>query len=212
MRRVCFCLLLSVIFASNLAAQNPAAPPKPVAKESWGSVENGKFVSKKLRLSLPIPSDLTVISTAEAEILTDAGVDMVKQGTASEARIDEAFKRSIILLGIAESPVGSPQNSFLELVAVKQVKGVTARMSLAANLMVLKGSPYTLKRSLGEVKIGPNTYAAAELDVSFNEVNFMQRMYVVMHGEYAVVCAITYFSDAQRLKMEKVLSMLELTK
>jgi hypothetical protein len=212
MRRVSLVLFLTIVFFSELAAQSSAPPTKPAATGNWGAVQNGKFISERLRLSLPIPSNFTVISTVDAEILASAGADLLKQGTASEKRIDEAVGRSILLVALAEKPIGSPQNSALELVVVKQQSGVTANMSLAASVMLLKGSPYSLKRSLGSVKIGSNTFAAAEFEASFGEIKFMQRMYVVMHSGYSIMCAITYFSDPQRAEMEKVLSTLSLTK
>ncbi len=212
MKRIGFFLLLVFSFSTGLVAQSSAPLQESVVKGGWGTVQNGKFISEKLGLTLSVPPEYNLISSVDAQILANAGVDMLKQGTASDTKIDEAVGRSILLVAIAEKPIGSPQNSALELVTTKQKSGVTAAMSLAASLMVLKGTPYKLRRSLGSIKLGPNTFAAAELDATFGEIKFMQRMYVVMNRGHSIVCVITYYTDVQRLEMEKVLSTLVLTR
>lgn len=204
--------IVIALFWTDLSAQTSPPAPKPTPSANWRSFKDGKFISDRLGLSLQIPSNFIVISDVESEILNNAGADLLKQGTASETKIDEAIGNSIRLVVVSEKPVGSAENSALEFVTAKQQAGVTANMSLASNLMVLKGTPFTLKRSLGSIKIGSNTFAAAELEGSFNNLRFMQRMYVVMHRGYSIVCVAIYYTETQRLEMEKVLATLSLKK
>ena len=151
--RIVSLIVLYLLALSCVQAQSVADPPKPAAAQSWGEVKNGKFSSPRLGLTLSIPAEYTLISSAEAEILEAAGADVLKKGGTNRS-IDEALHRTIQLLVIAEQPLGMPKNAALEVVAVKQQAGATAKMSLAANVMVLKGTPYVLKKSLGSVKIG----------------------------------------------------------
>ena len=207
------CLLFLLLFAaggSPLFAQS--SPPPPATAKNWGVIREGKFVSEELGLSLEVPASFNVVSQAEADVLADAGADLLKQGTASEKRIDEAVGRSKRLLVIAEKPLGSEENSALEIVAVKQPAGITAQMALASSMMVLKGTPYSLKRSLGAIKIGANTFAAAEFEGTFGNIRLTQRMYMLMQKGYSVLFAATYLTDPQRAALEKVLSTLSRTK
>ena len=209
-----FILIVLVLFLclSNSIAQGPASTKGVEETGTWGTVKDGRFVSERLKLSLPVPAGYSVISTVESEILTKAGADIIKQGSRQDKQIDEAVGRTIKLIAIAEKPFGESDNSALELVAAKQPNGVTANMSLAANLMVLRGSPLTLKHSLGSLKLGSNIFAAAELDGAINQIRFKQRMYVVMHNGYSIICAVTYSSDSQLANLEKALAALSLAK
>lgn len=210
MRSFGLILIAIAFFWTDLSAQT--SPPKrtPPEASSWGSVSDGKFVSDRIRMSLQIPANLIVFSAVDSEILTNAGAELLKNGTVQETKIDEAIGNAIRLVAVAEKPFGSPENSALELVAAKQQAGVTANMTLASNMMLLKGTPFSLKRSLGSIKIGPNTFAAAEIEGSFGNLKFMSRMYVVMHRGYSIVCQATYYTETQRLEMEKVLATLSL--
>jgi len=172
----------------------------------WGTIKDGKFVSTRLGLTLPIPAHFSVLSSVESEMLADSGSDLMKEGIVSEKQFDAAIARTIRLLAITEKPVGSPENSALEVVTVKQQKGITANMALAANVALLKGSPYVLKRSLTPLKLGTHTFSGAELEGTFGEVKVTQRMYVIMHKGYSIVFASVYLNDKQRTEMEKILS------
>jgi hypothetical protein len=207
---ICFIVILGTVASFGQGAPEPPKPSSAKAIETpeWGVVKDGKFVSEALGLTMSIPADVVVVSTAEAKLLRDAGKDMLKQGATSEKKIDDAANRSINLLVITEKPRGSKENSALELVAVKQQKGVTANMSLLANIAILKGSPYSLKRSHGPLKVGSNTFAAADLEGTFGEVKLTQRMYTIMNRGYSVTFALVYSNDDQRLKLEQILSTL----
>lgn len=211
---ICVFYLLGLHVSLGQAQPKPAVTIKGSSDSSmqWGSVNDGKFISERLGLSLQIPTSVIVASAVDSELLNAAGTDMLKQGNASEKRIDDAVGNAIRLILIAEKPIGSPENSALEMVTAKQQGGVTANMSLASNVTLLKGTPFSLKRFLGSVKIGSNTFAAAELEVSINSLKFMQRMYVVMHRGYSIVCAATYYTDTQRIELEKILATLSLKK
>ncbi len=201
-------LLLSI---SNLHGQKPATPPKPVEPLRLGEIAEGKFVSKRLGITLLIPEDYTIISGAEAELLADAGADMLKQGSASAKQIDEAIGRTLRLLVIAEWPVGTPRNAALEVVAAKQEPGVTATMSLLANVSLLKGSHFVLKRNLGTVKIGTNSFVAAELEGTFGESIIKQRIYSIIHRGHGISIFVVYSTDQQLADMEKVMATIRLT-
>lgn len=217
MRRMLLLCAVAVMCLKFASAQSPPKPAVTIKGDSdsslkWGLVADGKFASERLGLSYQIPTDFIVASTAETELLTAAGSDMAKQGNAQEKKIDEAVGNAIRLFLITERPIGSPENSALEMVAAKQPSGVTANMSLASNVSILKGTTFSLKRFLGSLKIGSNTFAAAELEVSVNGLKFSQRMYVIMHRGYSIVCVATYYTDAQRIQLERSLATLTLRK
>lgn len=212
MKRFTFLVAVILSATANFVGQPPSPSPLVEVATPWGVVEDGTFKSQRLKLTLPIPKEYSLISTVEAEVLSNAGTDLLKQGSSKDSSIDEAVGRTIKLIAFSEKPIGAPQNASLELVAVKQQAGVTARMNLAANLMLLRGTVFKLKRSLGSLKLGTNTFAAAELEALVNGLSFFQRMYVIMHHGYSLVCAITYSTDKQRAALEKVLSTLVLSK
>lgn len=186
-----------------------AGPPRPAPR---AFIKDGKLVSPELGLSMTVPSDLTVISTAEAEVFGKGGADLIKEGSTKKGQIDEALNRTIRLVVLAEKPLGSPQNASLEIVVVKQSPGVTANLSLAANVMLLSGTPYTLKSSREKYVLGTNTFAAADLDGKFGEITLKQRMYVIMHRGFSIVIANVYFTEQQLKRLEDVVATLEVEK
>ena len=82
-----------LLLASTLStlAQKPSDPPSPAAPQTLGEINDGQFISKRLGISLLIPKDFTIVSGAEAELLANAGADVLKQGKASDKKIDEAI-------------------------------------------------------------------------------------------------------------------------
>lgn len=195
------------VFCSDFSAVTHAG-----ADWKLGYDRNGKFVSEKLAFSIEVPASFTVISEAEAALLTDAGAEMLKKGPASDKRIDDAIGRSIRLLAISEKPFGSPQNSALEIAAVKQQTGITAKMALTSSVMVLKGTPYTLKRSLGSIRLGAHYFAAAEFEGTFGQIKLTQRLYMIMHKGYSILFVANYFTEQQRTELEKTISTFSPTK
>lgn len=213
MKKVSLSILIAVAFVSvSLGQKAHSSTAKTPAKTEWAVVADGKFTSRPVGMTMPLPDEFIVISTADAETLSVVGTDMLKQGAASGGAIDAAANRTIMLLAIAEKPIGTPQNSVLEIATVKQAAGVTAKMSLSANLAVLQGSPLTLTRNLGALKVGKNTFQAADLDGRFGAVTFKQRMYVSIHRGYSLLIAITYESPDQLAALEDVLAGLTLTR
>jgi hypothetical protein len=209
--KVIFLIVIMISIVSVLQAQDASKPATPITTSESGalkagSIKDGKFVSDRHGISLAIPIGLHVVSSAENKAYNEAGVDLMKQGQGSNKRIEEAVQRTETLLGVATKPIGAPLNSALEIAAAKQERGVTARMVLAKNIMMFKGSSFSLRKALGNQKIGLDIYAAAEFDVSLAGINFFQRMYVTMHRGYSVVVQVTYHTDDQRVEMEKVLA------
>lgn len=189
----------------DLATEPPKTAPRAVIKD-------GKLVSPELGLSMTIPPDLTIISTAEAALLEKGGADLLKEGSTKKGQIDEALNRSIRLVAVAERALGSPQNASLEIVVAKQPPGITANVSLSANVMLLSGTPYTLRSSREKYSVGANTFAVADFDGKFGEIALNQRMYVVMHRGYSIVIGIVYFNEQQLKKFEDLLATIELKK
>lgn len=205
---VIFCLSCSLANFSQAAPE----PPKPMPSVSLAKIGEGLFTSQALGLTLQFPREFTALSPVEAEIVSKAGVDLLKKGAESEKRFDEAVGNSKQLLVVAEKPYGTPGNSALEIVVAKQQKGVTANMSLAANVLVLKGTQFKLKETTSPFRVGKNSFAAADFEGKFGEVFLKQRMLVLIHRGYAILVVITYSADEQLIKMQEVLATLSLTK
>jgi hypothetical protein len=210
--RLIYLLIVLLASISTSFAQKPVTPPKPIAAQSLGEISEGKFVSNRLGITLSFPKDYTIVSGAEAELLADAGADILKKGSASEKKIDEAIGRTMRLLVIAEQPVGTPKNAAFEMVAARQQPGVTASMSLLANVSVLKGSPFVLTRNLGTVKLGTNSFAAAELEGTFGGALVKQRMYAIIHRGHGIAIFVIYSTDEQLAGMEKIMATIKLTR
>ena len=211
MKTVLFLSIQALLFSFAGSAQGTTVPPRPAEPLGWGKVANGQFSSPRLGLKISIPENFTLISSAEAQLLGSAGADVLKQGN-SNKRIDEALNRTIQLLAISEHPVGTLNNAALEIVAVKQQVGVTAKMSLTANVMLLKGTPFVLKSARGPVRLGANSFETANLEGEFSGVFLKQRMYVIIQKGYSIMIAVTYRSDEQISAMEKVIATLSLAR
>jgi hypothetical protein len=179
---------------------------------SSGSVVDGTFHSEKYGLSLEVPANFHVLSAAENKLLTDAGRDAIKTDSSANDKIDEAVKRTESLLIIASKPLGSLKNNVIEVAALKQAPRVTSSMVLANSIVAFKGSAYSLKRALGNVKLGANTFAAAEFEVTLGGMTFGHRMYIIMHRGNSVVMGLSYHSEAEKIELEKVASNLVLAK
>jgi hypothetical protein len=202
--------LVVLCFVGFVTGQTPSQA-KNSGPTDWGRVSEGKFSSPILGLTMSVPESFTLISSAEADLLGSAGADVLKQGNANK-KIDDALSRTIRLLAVSEHPYGTPNNAALEMVAVKQRAGVTAKMSLTANVMLLKGTPFVLKATRTAVKIGTNSFEVADLEGEFSGILLKQRLFVMMHKGYSIMIAVTYGSEGQISAMEKVIATISLSR
>lgn len=212
-------MLTLTFLALNISAkaQLTNLPAKPLVTSETGStktgsVENGVFSSLRFGLSIEVPRSMTIISTADFKVLNDAGLKLIKSESGKKKEIEEAESRTQSLIAIAAMPPGTPLNSALEIAAAYQQPGVTSKMVLAKNIELFKGSSFTLKRNLGDVKIGRYVYSAADFDVVLAGVEFYQRIYVLMHKGYSIVFVNTHHNEEQRNEMEALLAKVILTK
>lgn len=197
---------------SALTALAQPPPPRPATPADWGSVEKGIFQSRIVGLRMEIPDGFWVASTAEAEMLTNAGADLVKKSEAVDKKLDEALQNSKRLLLFSEKPLGTSQNAAFEIVAVRQAQGVSANMALAASVTALKSTKFELKGTKSPIKVGPNSFASANLELPNGDTLLKHRMFVIMHRGYSVLIGITYSNQEQLTNMEKILSSLLLVK
>lgn len=211
-------LTLTLLALDISAKAQPISPPaKPLITSETGStktgvVEDGVFSSSRFGISLEIPKSLTIISTADFKVLNDAGLKLIKSESGKKKGIEEAESRTQSLIAIAAMPPGTPLNSALEIAATYQQPGVTSQMVLAKNIELFKGSSFTLKRNLGDVKIGRYVYSAADFDVVLAGVKFYQRIYILMHKGNSLVFVNTNHDEEQRNEIEALLAKVILTK
>jgi len=215
--RIIFLSILSVIYLVTVSAQTPPKPKNvQITSENGsttsGAVRDGVFRSEKYGLSLEIPDKFTIISTAESAVYREAGLDLLKANDKETKKIEEAENRATSLIAVSAKPFGEPLNSSLEISAASQQPGVTASMVLAANVAMFQGSAYALQRSIPNLKIGVNHYAAADFEVAIGAAKIYQRMYIKMHKGYSIVIVNTHHNNEQREQIEAMLAKIVFTK
>lgn len=223
MRILRYSVFVSLIaFSSIWVVGQSNKPPVPKAVDNtsvsatdfFGTAVNGIYTNRFLGFRLSAPEKYIFIEAVQADIESRAGIEMLKGGNnAANKKIDEALAKQVTLFGWLELPQGTPGNSVIEALAVKQGKGVTAPLALAASTRMITTNPdVRIERSLGNVKISGRDFSGAILRLKLNGIELYQEYYITMLRGYSVHFTLTYFNDEGRQKMLKVLRSIEFSK
>lgn len=212
-----FFLFIGLLFLNGGAygqQRTVKTPPKVTIKgtgnTSVSTFSDGTLTSSLLGLTLSVPVDFSTISLAEAQVLDEAAKNIMFKDGEGKKEVEKAISRTIKVGIFTHKPYGEPNNSAIEIAAVRQGKGVTAKIALAANVALMKNSNYTLTRSFPPTKIGANTFSIAEFEGTFAGIELTQRMYVIMNRGYSILIASTYLNEEQMEINERVIATLKL--
>jgi len=207
-------LLVLLLNGSRVLAQ--AVTPKRAdgTPSLYGVVSENKYTNEFFGFSFPIPNGFTVIEPEEALLWAKAGGDMLKVENGKTSKdIDNSIAKQATLLAVAERPMGSPGNSALEVVVLKQGNGITANMALVASVSLITSTgKLKLMNSLTNPRFGGLAFAGALVTGEFNSVKISQEMYVIMRRGYSIHVVVTYSTDEGRKSVMGILEKIQFTK
>ncbi len=198
------------LLALTVAAQRTVIKSGVLESDFYGTVDSDRYVNEFFGLKFRIPKGYTVLENKQTKVYTDAGADVLKGTDANGSkRIDEAMAKQATIIGIAQKPMGSPGNAVIEIVVLKQAKGVTAKMALAssASLMTSSGK-YKLVKSL-DGKFGGQQLPGILLEGDFHTFKLTEQLYSIMRHGYSVFIGVTYSTNEGRENMLSVLNGLD---
>jgi hypothetical protein len=211
------CLLLIFLFAvfsvPESLGQSTAKKLDAIKADPFGQVLEDKYSNDFYGFSLPVPKDYVVIGQEESKILANAGGDLLKNDNSGKSKtIDKAIAAQATVFVIAEKSIGSVNNAILEIIVVKQQKGVTANMALASSIALTTSTgKLKLIKAISNPRFGSRPFAGALMSGEFNTLVLKQEMYVIMRRGYSVHFGLTYSTDEGRRNMINILNQLQFT-
>lgn len=210
-------ILFSLMLFTLSSVGISQAPPPPAPKQTvnrvppnaslLGEMNGSEYVNDYFGLRIEIPQGYVIVDRNELELLQKAGVEIIGGDSETNTkRIETAVNQTVILLGVFRDHFGTPNNSGIEIGAVRQQDGVTARMVLAASSSLLtRNGGYKLKRSLTDRKFGGVTFVGAEFERDIAGVTIKQHSYVAMRRGYSLLVTIVYSTDEGLKAMQQLL-------
>jgi hypothetical protein len=179
----------------------------------FGQISKGQYVNRFFGFSFRFPESYPTMSREQITLLSRAGADLMKgKNDLAGKRIDTAMLTQATLTAISEKLLNQPGNSFLEIAVQKQRPGSTARLALAASvLLATSGGKAVLEKNM-EGNFGKRKLPGARLEVNLGNVKVSEEIYVIMLKGYSVAFAITYSTAEGRENMNSVLDTLRFTK
>jgi len=186
----------SCVISAQGSGQSPSAPKggqqSVSAAEFFGEVKGNVYTNRFFKFSLSVPGSYTILARNEIEIYSDAGADAIggKKGTGSTI-LDVARQNTVNLFAAAQKPPGSPDNSAIEIIAVRQPETATAELTLAATVKVMMGTgKYTVTQNLPNTILGGRSFSAVEFEMSAFGPLVGQRTFVTMQSGYSIMITI----------------------
>ena len=210
-----FLMIWAMVFATlPVLGQAPAPKMAESADEFFGVVRENTYRNEFFGFSLPIPPTFSVLDHRQSAVYANAGVDMLKDENSTRNKaLDYSAAKQATLLGVLEKPIGSLENSILEIAVTKQQSGVTANMALAASMSLMTSTgKLKLKQSVPNPVFGQLRFAGAVVTGEYNTVKIDQEMYVVMRKGYSVHIALTYSTDEGRKRLIGILEKIQFSK
>jgi hypothetical protein len=176
-----------------------------------GSLDNGVYSNSFFGFKFKVPENVTVLNRAEIAIFKNAGADLIKANNERNGKaINDSFDKEVILVNLANKPLGSSDNSILVVGTRKQPAGVTANMILAETVKLLSPTgKFKVTKILSDPKIGGKAFAGMEFATEVNGQNLNQRMFVHIRRGYSLVVAITFISADGLKAIEKITDGIE---
>lgn len=208
-----FCFIPGV--ASAQRAQTVVKTPAvSEIRQVFGTVEDRTYVNKFFGFTLEVPKEMTISDRLDQEMYADAGVDVMKSQTQLDtSELDAAVKTTINMLLVTKLPVGSPENSGIEIASTKQVTGVTAKMALTASESVMTSTgSFKVVNRFQPRKIGSYTYEISDMESTAFGIPLDHRMFVTMLKGYSVIITITKQKDGSYDEFEQLIGNIKRAK
>lgn len=185
-------------FVSSAAAQKVLDATPGSMAALMGGMNGRTYVNRVLNFELKLPDEGVILNQAEMDVYKNAGIDALKSGNAqSDRQLADAAKREIVILNYATKPVGSIGNSILAIGTIKQARGATAAMVIAATLKGLTATgKFELIRSLSGVVIGGFKANGLEGNITtFTGAKIKERILVLMRNGYSLSFVLSGTDD-----------------
>lgn len=209
-------VIVIVVGSICVSAQTPSPSRGTVknnisAADFFGELNESKYINRFFRFSFAIPKEYFVLNREELEIYSRVGNDRIKGSSEGKTPMfDKSVQATIPLTAISRKQAGSPDNSALEIVAVKQPSGATANMVLSQTIKVMtETSTYVVNRNMGSVDFGGRSFVAVDADTTAFGVPLKQRTFITMQSGYALMITITYLSESGVSSFEDILKSLK---
>ncbi|HEX7956993.1 MAG TPA: hypothetical protein VF508_08630 [Pyrinomonadaceae bacterium] len=221
MRRLLTPTLLAALLLTSAAApraQNIPAPgtPKPYGLAdpqtpagqpavNRGRLEGSTYSSDYFGVSFSVPQGWVVQDADTLKAMKDTGEKIVMEGAtaAKKAKIDAALARSTILLSATKYPPGAPESGFqaqLMCIAERVPTALVKTGDDYIRLMQLSYKDTAAKMELmGPVraaKVGGIAFTAADFKLAAGSVVLVQKYYVRLTKDYALVLIYSYVDEA----------------
>lgn len=215
-------LVFGMASISTRAQSDPPRPKRTVvlgsadvsSREFLGQQQKGTYSNSFFGFQLTAPESFSFVDQELAKLQVKAGADMLRteKGT-NDRTIDEALVKQSLLFAITQMPLGTPRNSVLEVVALKQQFGVTANMALSASAGIYAANPdFKILKSLDNVRFGGRSFAGIVITTEKYGPTLTLELYVIILRGYSVHFSITSSTGDGREAMIRLLRGLRFTK
>ena len=204
-------IVAAIVGCFGIAIDAQTAAGDTSQTDFMGVVVGQKYTNEYFGFDFLIPSEFTILDSAEATMYSNVGAAGIKSDSNKTKQIDLAMTKQATFILVFEKAVGTPGNAGLEIVVIKQAAGVTAKMALTASVALATSSPrFKLTKSL-PATFGGQRFAGARIDGQVGDVKIRQELYVIIRRGYSVHMAITYQTEDSRKNMMKMMNSLKFT-
>jgi hypothetical protein len=197
-----------LVAAGTCFAQKAPAEPEP--EKFLGALKGGVYRNDYFGFSLDTPASFYDLTPGEMVAAKDGGAKLLSDGVKGDrAAWEKAAKTEIFLMMVAEKGPGSLANSSLGIGAMRQARGVSARMvANASRDFLLKSPGLQLVKDTAQSMQAGKIFAGFELEGNFNGQRMFTKYRVTIHKGHSLTFVITYIEPASLEKFEKVFSTL----
>ncbi|CAH1224228.1 hypothetical protein PAECIP111893_05103 [Paenibacillus plantiphilus] len=202
-------VMMIMLVIATACSSNESSKEKEV---DLGKVESGTYTNEYFGISLKLPEAWIVQDAETINELNEAGKEVIAGDDEEKKKdLDIAEQKTLNLLTISKEPLGSDEanpNLFILAEKVSLLQGIkTSGDYLAALQKMLTDSqlPYTFGES-STVKIGGKEFEVIEATLDAGEIVVSQKYYSALVDGYALSLAATYFDEASKAEMDKIIA------
>lgn len=185
------------ILSFSVDAQLPA--------DILGTIENGRYTNKFLKFELNYPDGWLVVETEERKAVTEIGSAAIKTGNSrADSLIAEGSKNEVVVLFVAEKPLGSLDNGVFGMSITKlPVKGYTPKFLTETFKSTFLTNPKNkLVKDVSIQTIGGRSWGNVLIDLDVFGQAVHTNYFVTVIDDYAVVATMSYQSPKHLEKMD----------
>lgn len=204
--------LLVVLFAAPLGVNAQASPKSELIGPAnfLGVVAEGAYRNDFFKFRIPLPTDMYLPTETEKSAAKSAGAQLLSSGVAgNRSAWEKSASAEVIILSLTEKELGSSENASLNVGALKQPSGVSAKMVVdTARDFLLKNPGIKIAKDTRATKLSAQDSSVMDLTATINGQTVHFRYYATIRNGYSLTFVITYATTESLERFEKVLSTL----